>query len=286
MNRPSSASSSAAARMGPHDGVARQVVGQVGQPAAVQQPALVRRRVGQRQRHPDPRHDPAGADRASAASPPRARSSARSPSTTTTPRARPAPGSDGITIGIDDGRLLVALVRRLEVQDRADRLAGDDAAGGEAAPVADPVDLVAHRLGGVAAPDVVRPQACGRRARRRRCWTPRAAPERRSGRRRGRPTDSWGRSRRRCRRHGARDRTRPESMNRATISNRVRLHGNQARPKGPMTEEHKAALARGRSEGKAVRDYLDALRANKPKRGRKRTPDSIKKRLVVDRRAS
>src|SRR4051812_21359671 len=49
--------------------------------------------------------------------------------------------------------------------------------------------------------------------------------------------------------------------------------------KGPMSPEHKAALARGRSEGKAVRDYLDALRANKPKRGRKRTPDSIKKRL-------
>jgi hypothetical protein len=46
-----------------------------------------------------------------------------------------------------------------------------------------------------------------------------------------------------------------------------------------MSAEHKAALARGRSEGKAVRDYLDALRANKPKRGRKRTPDSIKKRL-------
>src|SRR3954463_15347962 len=51
--------------------------------------------------------------------------------------------------------------------------------------------------------------------------------------------------------------------------------------KGPMSSEHKAALARGRSEGKAVRDYLDALRANKPKRGRKRTPDSIKKRLAA-----
>jgi hypothetical protein len=51
--------------------------------------------------------------------------------------------------------------------------------------------------------------------------------------------------------------------------------------KGPMSDEHKAALARGRSEGRAVRDYLDALRANKPKRGRKRTPDSIKKRLAA-----
>jgi hypothetical protein len=48
-----------------------------------------------------------------------------------------------------------------------------------------------------------------------------------------------------------------------------------------MSDEHKAALARGRAEGKAVRDYLDALRANKPKRGRKRTPESIKKRLAA-----
>jgi len=46
-----------------------------------------------------------------------------------------------------------------------------------------------------------------------------------------------------------------------------------------MSKDHKAALAKGRAEGRAVRDYLDALRANKPKRGRKRTPDSIKRRL-------
>ena len=46
-----------------------------------------------------------------------------------------------------------------------------------------------------------------------------------------------------------------------------------------MTEEHKAALAKGRAEGKVVRDYLEALRASKPKRGRKRTPESIQKRL-------
>jgi len=52
-------------------------------------------------------------------------------------------------------------------------------------------------------------------------------------------------------------------------------------PKSPMTAEHKEALARGRSEGKAVRDYLEALRATKPKRGRKRTPESIDKRLAA-----
>jgi len=51
-------------------------------------------------------------------------------------------------------------------------------------------------------------------------------------------------------------------------------------PKGPLTDEHKAAMAAGRSEGRAVRDYLEALRTNKPKRGRKRTPDTIKARLA------
>jgi hypothetical protein len=48
-----------------------------------------------------------------------------------------------------------------------------------------------------------------------------------------------------------------------------------------MSDSHKAALATGRVEGKVVRDYLEALRANKPARGRKRTPDSISKRLAV-----
>ena len=52
-------------------------------------------------------------------------------------------------------------------------------------------------------------------------------------------------------------------------------------PKNPMSDSHKAALAKGRVEGKAVREYLEALRANKPVRGRKRTPDSIAKRLSV-----
>lgn len=51
--------------------------------------------------------------------------------------------------------------------------------------------------------------------------------------------------------------------------------------KTPMSDEHKAALARGRMEGRVVRDYLEGLRATKPKRGRKRTPDTIKKRLAA-----
>ena len=49
--------------------------------------------------------------------------------------------------------------------------------------------------------------------------------------------------------------------------------------KKKMTAAHKAALANGREEGRVVRVYLDALEALRPKRGRKRTPESIKKRL-------
>lgn len=46
-----------------------------------------------------------------------------------------------------------------------------------------------------------------------------------------------------------------------------------------MSDEHKAALAEGRNQGRAVRNYLEALETHRPKRGRKRTPDSITKRL-------
>src|ERR1700719_1065765 len=48
-----------------------------------------------------------------------------------------------------------------------------------------------------------------------------------------------------------------------------------------MTAEHKAALAKGREQANAVRAYLEALESNRPKRGRKRTPESIQKRLIA-----
>lgn len=48
-----------------------------------------------------------------------------------------------------------------------------------------------------------------------------------------------------------------------------------------MSDQHKAALAEGRTQGRAVRRYLEALDANKPKRGRKRTRDTIQRRLVA-----
>lgn len=47
-----------------------------------------------------------------------------------------------------------------------------------------------------------------------------------------------------------------------------------------MTEEHKAALAEGRKESRAVRQYLEALEVTRPRRGRRRTKESIEKRLA------
>ena len=52
------------------------------------------------------------------------------------------------------------------------------------------------------------------------------------------------------------------------------------RTRTPMSDEHKAALAEGRNQGRAVRRYLEALESHKPKRGRKRTAESIQKRLT------
>ena len=50
--------------------------------------------------------------------------------------------------------------------------------------------------------------------------------------------------------------------------------------KTTMTAAHKQALSEGREQSRVVRDYLDALEAHKPKRGRKRTADSVKKNLT------
>ena len=47
-----------------------------------------------------------------------------------------------------------------------------------------------------------------------------------------------------------------------------------------MSDEHKAAMQKGRAEGKVVRDYLEGLRATKPKRGRKRTEESVRAQLA------
>jgi hypothetical protein len=55
----------------------------------------------------------------------------------------------------------------------------------------------------------------------------------------------------------------------------------KSRKKTSMSDAHKAALAKGREEGRIVRQYLEALESTKPRRGRKRTPDSIRRRLTA-----
>ncbi|MDP1821517.1 MAG: hypothetical protein Q8K58_16700 [Acidimicrobiales bacterium] len=52
------------------------------------------------------------------------------------------------------------------------------------------------------------------------------------------------------------------------------------RTRTPMSDEHKAALAEGRNQGRSVRQYLEALDRHRPRRGRKRTKDSMEKRLA------
>lgn len=51
--------------------------------------------------------------------------------------------------------------------------------------------------------------------------------------------------------------------------------------KSSMSAEHKNALALGREQGRAVRRYLEALELHRPKRGRKRTPESVQKQLAA-----
>jgi hypothetical protein len=51
--------------------------------------------------------------------------------------------------------------------------------------------------------------------------------------------------------------------------------------KRPMSAQHKEALARGREEGRAVRLYLEAIEDQRPRPGRRRTPESITRRLHV-----
>lgn len=48
-----------------------------------------------------------------------------------------------------------------------------------------------------------------------------------------------------------------------------------------MSTAHKKALANGRNEGRIIREYLEIVEATKPRRGRRRTPESIAKRLSL-----
>jgi hypothetical protein len=48
-----------------------------------------------------------------------------------------------------------------------------------------------------------------------------------------------------------------------------------------LTTEHKEAMAAGRAEGRAVKAYLDALAEHRPRRGRQRTAETIRRRLTA-----
>jgi hypothetical protein len=59
------------------------------------------------------------------------------------------------------------------------------------------------------------------------------------------------------------------------------MAASEKEPKRPMSGEHKEALARGREEGRAVRLYLEAIEEQRPRPGRRRTPESISRRLDI-----
>ncbi len=52
-----------------------------------------------------------------------------------------------------------------------------------------------------------------------------------------------------------------------------------AQSKKPMSDDHKDALKEGRQQGRIVRMYLEGLDATRPKRGRKRTKETVAKRI-------
>jgi hypothetical protein len=62
-------------------------------------------------------------------------------------------------------------------------------------------------------------------------------------------------------------------------STRAAVPGTKKRGPAKMTASHKQALAEGREASRHVRAYLEALQANKPKRGRKRTKETVQKQL-------
>lgn len=56
---------------------------------------------------------------------------------------------------------------------------------------------------------------------------------------------------------------------------RAKAKSSVTRPAAAMSDEHKAALAQGRTEGRAVNAYLTAIEQHRPRRGRPRTAESV-----------
>ena len=59
----------------------------------------------------------------------------------------------------------------------------------------------------------------------------------------------------------------------------ARTREEDAMAKAAMTDEHKAALERGRTQSRAVKAYLAAMRLDRPRKS-SRTPESIEARLA------
>ncbi|MGI9119984.1 MAG: hypothetical protein ACR2G7_07685 [Acidimicrobiales bacterium] len=53
------------------------------------------------------------------------------------------------------------------------------------------------------------------------------------------------------------------------------------RKKRVVSDDQKTAMAEGRAQSRLLAPYLEALETYKPKRGRKRTPESIDRRLAA-----
>src|SRR5665213_721423 len=70
--------------------------------------------------------------------------------------------------------------------------------------------------------------------------------------------------------------TRPPACNNGSMTV---VENEATESRTPMSQEHKEALAAGREQSRAVKRYLEALDANRPRRGRKKTKESIQKQL-------
>jgi hypothetical protein len=68
-------------------------------------------------------------------------------------------------------------------------------------------------------------------------------------------------------------------FDRSMSDNKVMASTKTRTARRTMSAEHKAALAMGREEGLAVRRYLEAIESARPRRGRRRTPAAVQKKL-------
>jgi hypothetical protein len=57
--------------------------------------------------------------------------------------------------------------------------------------------------------------------------------------------------------------------------------GGKPRRATSMSDEHKAALAEGREQSQVIRRYLEAIEERSPRRGRRRSPEMVRERLLA-----